>query len=350
MKNTRILGGTSAKLFDLRKFNPEDFNLNKICGYFNIGSFKKYTKEDNIKISHSSHLVFVKTSRGEFVLKFRPLNTCRDIIKEFAINNFLIKYRFPTQLMFTTIKNLPFAKTKTHLITCYKKIPGRPLYSYKLDSKKIKKINQNIFWLNELLSLFLKTQNKKLLEKENIIKRMILLKRDLRSLNPNDDLKIIEDTLKEIYKFCLSDSKTLIRKPIHSNITLANMIFDGSEVFVLDLSHVRIDFQLNDLANLVANCYLLNIKEKNVSLLINDYVGKIGFGQKKLKTLNTFIILHLIRHYFKVIKIENKISRFSQHYNLLSILKSEIIIEKKKIINLIMNFTDPMHFGLPANV
>lgn len=337
--NKRIIGGTSAKLFDLREFKPEGFNLSKICGSFNIGSFKKYKKEDSIQISHSSHLVFVKTSGGDFVLKFRPLNTYREIIKEFALNNFLLEHRFPTPLMYPTIKNLPFAKTKTCLITCYKKIPGRPLYAYKLDENKIKKINQNIIWLNKLLFIFLKAKKKRLLEKENIIKRIILLQQDLRFLSPNDDSDIIENSLKRIYKFCLLESKALIRKPIHSNITLANMIYNGCEVFLLDLSHIRLDFQLNDLANLVTNCYLFDIKEKSVSFLIKDFFRQVNYRQRELKTVNNFIVLHLIRHYLKLIKIENKIRRFGMYHNFLAILKSEIVLEKKKIKKLIIKLT-----------
>jgi hypothetical protein len=118
------------------------------------------------------------------------------------------------------------------------------------------------------------------------------------------------------------------------------MIYNGGEIFLLDLSHVRIDFELNDLANLVVHCYLLNIDKKIIYQLIDAFFKINKIEKEKLKVLNIFITFHLIKNYINLIKKENKVSPYSLNHRFLEIFTSEIQKEKNKIIKLIQKFAE----------
>ena len=343
----QIFGGINSEIFDIREFNIEKGDLLKACQRFNLGSLISYKKEKNIKISHTNFIVFIETNKGEYVLKFTPLNTYENITKELLINitkellinKLVTKHKFPTPVMLTTSRNQPCIKRKNYLISCYLTINGAPLYLKRIDSMKIKKINGAIKRLNYLLNYYFKKKElSNLPDKENFNEKINSLVFTSKKLGHYSNKKLINFAIKRCCNNYLFNHKKFVKKPIHSNITLSNMLFRNGKIFILDLSHIRIDYELNDLANLIVSFYSLDIPQDKIKKLISCYFIVNNIQTKKLGVLNNFVTLHLIKEYLKTIEKEKNVTSSVYQSEFSKIFMLEINNYKKKILRLIKDF------------
>ena len=331
LKKSSIFGGIDSKIFDNRKFIMTSPEVHKLCKDFRLGSLSSFFLEKNVLISHSNFLVFLKTNKGDYVFKFYPLRLSKDIIKELVLNKYLIKRGIRTPLMITTSNNKPFAETKTYLISCYEYIQGDPLYSWELNRFLISKIVRNIYSLNDMLSTLSKIPRiQYVLDKESYVDKIRFLKTMIKRCPDLKEKELIVNCQKKIQHHYVRHLKLFIKRPIHSNISLSNILYDKNHIYILDLSHIRFDYELNDLANLYVSLCFFEVQESKMRILINEYFKIFKFRPIQLQILYNFIILHFLKEYLKILKKEENIPEGNTQPEM-EIFRAELMKQKNKI-------------------
>jgi len=338
--NAGFFGGIEAKLFDTRKFEITNNDLVAICEDFKLGKATHIVKEPNTRISHSNFIFLVKTTTGKYILKFSPSLSSKDVIKEFTINRFAARHKFPAPYMYASKKNTPYVKIQKYLATCYSYIDGEPLYLKKLDSLKIKKITAGIFRLNQLLPLFIKEKPlySSFLSLENFHKKMASVLTFSKRIKDHSRKKFITSTIENLSGVYTGNRDDFIKKPLHTNITLANMLFNNDQIFFLDFSHIRIDYQLYDLAVLIASCSLFNQSDKIIGEIIKSYFKIHDIKKDNLKILNSFITFYFLKEYLKITEREKSIPYSGKYSRHLALYKSAVQRHKDMLIDLIKKY------------
>ena len=292
-------------LLDKRKFDPSRGDIEHICRFFSLGQLQHYEKEKSIIVSHSNFFVFVSTTHGQYALKFYPLDAAKSIAIEYAINRLLINHDFPTPLMRVGVKGKPFSQSNDRLATCYAYINGLPAWQHIKERNTFPKINTAMLFLKNILST---TKGCIPFQKQASLKATINhLAQDSRSLAPYDQKKTIDRSLRDTYRAYQRHQLLFAHQRLHNNTNLTNFLMYKKTVYTLDLSHIREDYILSDLASLVISCLFFNIPAKTTKPIVKNYFTQHKIAPRYSIVLNTLVQIGLIKEYLKNVRREKSV-------------------------------------------
>ena len=333
-----LLAGIDNLLLDERKFDTSRDDIERICRFFSIGKLRHYEKEKGIIVSHSNFFVFVATAQGQYALKFYPLNDAKSIAIEYAINRILNNHHFPIPVMYAGHGGKPFMTSNDLLATCYSYIDGVPLWQNIKEPKTIPKINAAMLSLKNILST---AMGRVPLQKQaNFTATINSLVQESRSMSPYDQKKMIDASLQEAFQTYRELQLSFTRQLVHNNITLTNMLIFEKTVHILDLSHIREDYALSDLASLILSCLFFDIPLTTIKAIAKNY-----FTQHKIETnhfliLNVLIKIGLCREYLKNIQREKSVELSNNPPELVSTYAAHLSKRKKSITTVLKKIND----------
>lgn len=304
-KPTDLFAGIDNLSLDKRQFAPSRDDIERICRFFCLGKLRHYEKEKGIAVSHSNFFVFVATSHGHYALKFYPLNTAKTIAIEYAINRLLTLHHFPTPIMYAGQSNQPFFASNNRLATCYSYIDGLGAWQVIKQRDTIRQINTAMLSLKNILSV--NTGRIPWLKQESFVTTTKALAQASGLIAPYDQKETIEASLKDACKTYQHHQQLFTRQWLHNNAHLNNFLLYKKTVYTLDLSHIREDYILSDLASLVISCLFFEIPTTTIKLIVKNYFIQHEMKLEHSLVLNTLIKIGLIREYLKNIRREKSI-------------------------------------------
>lgn len=294
-----LFAGVDAPLFDTRVFHVSRSDIEAICAFFSLGQLKSYTQEKDTAVSHSNFFVFAKTSRGEFALKFFPSDAAKAIAIEYAVNRFLVDRGFPTPVMHWGRGRKAYTPCNGRLAACFSFVEGKPAWQQIARPATIEHINSCIVALKQALA-HAPTKIPRI-KQESFLETARGLARSSKKNGPYDQKTIIDQVLQETCRTYQDHHHLFSRQWLHNNTTLNNFLVKGKTVYTLDLSHIREDYALSDLASLVISCHFLEISQTIIKNIIQNYFRQHAAGPHLLPVLNVLINIGLIKEYLKVI-------------------------------------------------
>lgn len=284
--------------------------------------------EKNIKISHSNFIYFIGTAKGKYAIKFYPTWASKTINLELILNKLLLRNGLLTPFMHNK-KNVPFIKTCEYLAACYDYIEGKALYEQDIDHKIIKEMNESLLKIKTILAdAKINSGITTYLENEDISKKINFLTYSSENIDISKNKRLIDRVIKYLSTAYIINNGHFTPKPIHANASLSNIILYENKVYLLDLSHVKLDYELNDLAHLIISCFFHNISSKIIKMIILSYFNTHNLDLKKLRILTFFIQLGLIKEYFRIYREEKQARDYKSKPEGFGIYLSEI--EKRK--------------------
>lgn len=338
-KPTDLFAGTDNLSLDKRKFEPSQEEIERVCNFFSIGKLKYFEKEKDIIVSHSNFFIFVATTHGQFALKFYPTDAVKTIAIEYAINRFLISHYFPTPIMYTGQGAKPSYVSNDRLATCFSYINGAQVWQQIKKRNTIYQINAIIVSLKNILLL---TKGRiPFLKHESFTKTITTLVQTSQTISDYDQKMLIETSLQNACQTYKSYQKLFTRQWLHNNTTLTNFLIDKNTVYTLDLSHIREDYILSDLASLIISCLFLNIPSATIKTIIKDYFYQHKMADNFLPVLNTLITVGLIKEYLKNIQRERTIEISTYPQDIVRQYICQLSKHKKTIIAALKKKTIP---------
>jgi Ser/Thr protein kinase RdoA (MazF antagonist) len=296
------LAGIDHLSFDKRAFDPSTQDIKAVCGFFALGQLRHFEKEKGIAVSHSNFLVMAVTSQGRFALKFYPKDAARSISIEYAANRFLTSHDFLTPAMRMGRTGKPFFESNGRLAACYDHVDGAPAWQKAREASTFRRINSALLALKQVLSAGAKRLP--LPKQASLLSTANALVQDSRRLAPYDHKKIIDASLRDACKMYQHHRALFTRQKLHNNASLTNFIISKNKVHTLDLSHLKEDHILADLASLLISCLFFGIPLKTIKAIAKDYFSRHAMGPEHSPVLNTIIKTGLIREYLKNIERE----------------------------------------------
>ena len=338
-QKTSIFGGIDARMFDDRTFEIKRSIVLQLCKDFRLGPIMNHSIGKDISISHSNHVIFVKTRQGRYVFKFNPIHFSKYVTKEFVLNRFLIKNNFRTPFMLATSMNKPFVNSAKYLISCFEYIEGQPLYLKSLGPKLISEIAKTMLSMNTLLDrLTVKKNIRNMIDRETYARKLSDLKNSLKDFKNLKEKNKISKDLRILLSHYRLHTRFFKNKMIHSNISLSNMLQRDGHIYTLDLSHVRFDYELDDLANLNVSLNFFDIPEDKNKALNNEYFKIFVLGSYKVKVLYNFLLLKYYKEYLKILWREKKVNLQKASRPNIELFKLELEKQKNKIQQQIEKF------------
>jgi Ser/Thr protein kinase RdoA (MazF antagonist) len=303
---THLWAGIDHQSFDTRNFEPTCEDISALCHFFAIGKLQKFQKDKDIVVSHSNFFIFTTTSRGQYALKFYPKDSAKMISLEYAINRFLIDHHFPTPQMHKSQTGYPFMAVDGRLATCFSYIQGHQAWQLINQQKTICQINKTLFSLKHLLS---STRiHFPFLRQRNFLATAKGLSQTSQEISPYDKKNLIDESLKNACHSYQQHQSLFNRQYLHNNANLTNFLIDQNRVYILDLSHIREDYVLSDLASLVISCLFLDIPSTTIKSIVQDYFDQHALGSKHFPVLAVLVRIELIKEYLKNIYREKSIN------------------------------------------
>jgi Ser/Thr protein kinase RdoA (MazF antagonist) len=294
--------GVDHLSLDKRNFDPSQDDIEGICRFFAIGKPRHYEKEKGIIISHSNFFFFVATDQGQYALKFYPPDAAKSIAVEYAVNRLLLKHHFLTPLMHAGRGGRPFIASNDRLAACFAYIDGQPAWQHIKQQNTIRQINTAMLSIKNIFSAG--THRLPFQKQGNLLSNAGALAKDSRALAVYDQKEMIEASLHEVCRTYQHDRVLFTRQNLHNNASLTNFLIYKKSVYTLDLSHIREDYALADLASLVISCLFFNIPAATVKTIVKNYFTLHKMGSKYLPVLNALVTVGLIREYLKNIQRE----------------------------------------------
>jgi Ser/Thr protein kinase RdoA (MazF antagonist) len=310
MKKTlpAILGDLDSKIFDIRNFNVRPSVISDLCKNFRLGRLKDYCVEKDIKVSHSNFVVFLSAGKGKFVLKFYPTHANKAILKEFVLNKFLIKNGGKTPAMLAANNDSAFVKEGGYLVTCYEFARGRPIYLAGLNRPMIRKVLRFIHSFNGLLDcLNADKRFHHIIDREDYPTKIHFLHVMSRACGDSSEKGYVHGILKKIGIHYAQNLSAYTQKLIHCNLSLANILYDGRFLHMLDLSHIRHDYALNDLAYFYVSFCFFNGSREKIDTAVAEYFEDRKASEQKKSVFYNFVLLNFVKEYLKVLQKENNI-------------------------------------------
>ena len=308
MKKKRVSplwAGIDSLSLDKRNFDPSRGDIEGICRFFAIGMLQHFEKEKNISVSHSNFFVFAATTQGAYALKFYPRNASKIITREYALNRILTHHHFPTPIMNAGLDGQPFVLSNDLLVTCYSYIKGIPVWHDIKHIKTIHQINAALLLLKNILST--SKERIPLQKQERLTTTINGLVQESRSLAPYTHKKIIDASLKDSCRIYQRHQPLFTRQCLHNNAGLTNFLIDQKTVYTLDLSHIKEDYILSDLASLVISCLFRSIPVKTIKTIVKDYFTQHNIGSEGLIVLHALLKIKIISEYLRNIKYEKNL-------------------------------------------
>ena len=324
-----LLAGIDNLSLDQRTFDPSRDDIERICRFFAIEKLKHYEKEKGIAVSHSNFFIFVTTIRGPYAIKFYPTDAAKMIAIEYAVNRFLIGHHFPTPVMYAGHDGRPFLPSHDRLATCFSYINGRQAWQQIKQRNTMIQINSAMLSLKNILS---KAQDRiPFLKQIRLMTSVKNLTQASRALAPYDQKKMIDATLKEVCRSYQQHQPLFTRQSIHNNTSLTNFLIDKKTVYTLDLSHIREDYALSDLASLVISCVFFDIPATTIKTIVKNHFSQHKITPEYVLVLSTLVRIGLISEYLKNIRREKAIKNSTYPSNLTRTYLSHLSARQKDI-------------------
>jgi len=333
MKKKRVSplwAGIDSLSLDKRNFDPSRGDIEGICRFFAIGMLQHFEKEKNISVSHSNFFVFAATTQGAYALKFYPRNASKIITREYALNRILTHHHFPTPIMNAGLDGQPFVLSNDLLVTCYSYIKGIPVWHDIKHIKTIHQINAALLLLKNILST--SKERIPLQKQERLTTTINGLVQESRSLAPYTHKKIIDASLKDSCRIYQRHQPLFTRQCLHNNAGLTNFLIDQKTVYTLDLSHIKEDYILSDLASLVISCLFFDISKTSIKTIVKDYFKQHKIEPDYIAVLTALIKIGLAREYLKNIRREKSLKPSTYSQDLVRTYISHLSIRKESII------------------
>ncbi len=335
---TNLFAGVDNLSLDNRKFDPSRNDIERICRFFAIGKLRHYEKEKDIIVSHSNFFIFAATTHGQYALKFYPPDAAKTIAIEYAINRLLINHHFPTPVMHAGHGGQPFFASNDRLATCYSYINGLPAWQRIKQRNTICQINAAMLSLKNVLSI---NMGRIPFEKqESLVTTTKVLAQKSHALAPYDQKETIDATLQNACRTYQLHQLLFTRQLLHNNINLTNILIHKETVYVLDLSHIREDYALSDLASLVISCLFFNIPVTTIKTIAKNYLAQHRIETKHSLILNTLVKIGLIREYIKNIQREKSIGLVPYPPDLVRTYTTYLSKRKKSITAVLKKMND----------
>lgn len=297
-----LFAGVDAPSLDIRTFDVSQSDIEAICRFFSLGKLKSYTQEKGTVVSHSNFFVFAKTSRGEYALKFFPSDAAKEISIEYAINRFLVERGLPTPPMHCGRGRKASMPCNGRLAACFSFINGKPAWQQIRRPATVEHINSSIVALKQALA-HAPTRIPRI-KQENFLETARGLARSSKENSPYDQKTFIDRVLQEACRTYQDHRHLFTRQWQHNNTTLTNFLVKKRTIYTLDLSHIREDYALSDLASLVISCHFLKIPQTVIQNIVRDYFRQHATSSQLLPVLNVLLNIGLIKEYLKTVRRE----------------------------------------------
>ena len=338
----RLYAGIDHLSLDTRIFNPTPTDIEHICQFFGLGRLKKFENEKGVVISHSNFFVYAETTQGQYALKFYPADATKMIVMEYAINRLLIGQAFATPAMYTGQNSKPFFTCQNRLATCFSYIEG--LQAWQLIKKRNTVLQLNTVMLN-LKKILSKSKDRIVLnQQESLTKQIHAAAQSSRAAIDYDQKELIETYLRDMYRAYQEYQPLFKRQWLHNNSTLTNFIIQEKTIYTLDLSHIREDYILSDLAALVISCLFLEISPNVIKPIIETYFKLHKIKPDCVFVLATLIQTGLIKEFLKNINREKNIHGFTHQADVKATYLYHLKARNKLITKFLMKLKDPNSF------
>jgi len=268
-----VTGGLDARVFDLRPFPFSGKAIERLCGAYHIGKLECFVPERNIRVSHSNFIVYVKTARGEFFLKFYTRERPESFLREFAVNRFLVGRRFPVPVMLTAGRQKPFVRLPGAYAACYDWIDARPLYDFSFNGHLLSGVADTMVGMRSLLRGFSRRHPGSCGISEPFDQRLAALYAALGRFGAWKQAAVFFRVLDRLEGFYRSHRSLFTPALLHANLGLSNILMKRGRFFVVDLAHVKSDFDQQDLASMCFSLYLFNMPLGRVKAFARMFLG-----------------------------------------------------------------------------
>lgn len=339
---TDLFAGVDNLSLDQREFNPSRDDIEGICRFFCLGKLQHYEKEKGIAVSHSNFFVFVATAHGQYAFKFYPADAAKTIAIEYTLNKFLTGHNFPTPVMHASHDGQPFFASNNQLTACYSYLAGLPAWQHIKKRNTIRKINAAMLSVKEILS---RTKGRiPFLKQEKLTTTINALGKASRAITSYDQKETIELILLDTYRAYQNHQPLFTRQWLHNNSTLTNFLIEHETVYTLDLSHIREDYILADLAALIISCLFLDIPRETIKNIVDNYFTLHKIEKKHFLVLNALVKIGLIKEYLKNVQREEPLNLSTCPPDITKIYLSHLQARKKFIISVLKKMTDTSKF------
>ncbi|MDD5138177.1 MAG: hypothetical protein PHG72_05095 [Candidatus Omnitrophica bacterium] len=254
-----VVGGVDARVFDLRPFPFSGKVIERLCGLYRIGKPERFVPERNIRVSHSNFTAYLKSTRGEFLLKFYTGQQPESFSGELSLNRFLIKRRFPVPAMLTAGQKSPFVRLPGAYAACYDWIDARPLYDFSLNGDLLAGVADIMAGMRSLLRDFSRRHPGSCELSEPFDQRLAVLQAALGRFGAWKHAAVLFRILDRLKEFYCRHRSLFTPELLHANLGLSNILMKRNRYFVVDLAHVKGDFGQQDLASMCFSLYLFDM-------------------------------------------------------------------------------------------
>lgn len=330
---TDLFAGIDNISLDKRNFDPSQDDIELICRFFSLGKIKYYKKEKDTVVSHSNFFVFIETSHGQYALKFYPKDAAKTTAIEYAVNRFLIAHHFPTPIMCAGHNDQPFFTSNDRLATCFSYINGCQAWQQIKQRNTISQINATMLSLKNILSI---TQGHiPFFKQESFVTAVDTLIYASRATAPYDKREIIDASLKNACQSYQKNQPLFTRQWLHNNSSLTNFLVSKETIYLLDLSHIREDYILSDLASLVISCIFLEIPTKTIKAIVKDYIIQHEMKSEHLLILDALVKIGLTKEYLKNVQREKSIDCTAYPLDIINIYMFHLSARKELITSVL---------------
>jgi len=322
---------SNIKIFDLSRDDIEH-----LCRFFGLGDLCYYEKEKGVSVSHYNAVVFMATTKGQYILKFYPPNSAKSIVTEYILNHLLLHHHFLTPTMYADLRGQPFCPSNNRLVTCYSYIDGEQAWQTITKPNTFTQINTTLLSLKNILST---TRVQLPFPKQRSLPAAISsLTQDSKNIIPSDHQKVILASLLEAGRTFRKYKRLFTRQVLHCNTHLDSFLISKGGIYTLDLSHVQEDYILTDLRNMIISCLLVNMPTPTVRNIIQDYLTRHGIASQHSLVLDTLVKMSLVKNYLMNARYERSLELYINpkedarpHRSFLLKRKKFIIVLLKKV-------------------
>ncbi len=336
------IAGIKSIIFDRKKFELSRDDIEDTCRFFSIGKLQYYEKDKDIRVSHQNPLIFIVTSRGQFVIKFYPMNRISRTIAEYALNRFLLTHHFPTPIMRAGHHGQPFLVINNRLAICFSYINGVPAWQCIKRRNIIRQINTRLLSLKK--TLYMIEGHIPFPKHENLATTIATLKQNVRAVVPCSQKKTVETCLLESlreYKHC---QPLFTRQWTHNHATFCNFLVYKKTVYFLDMEHIEEDYVFSDLINLIISGLFFRTPATTIKAIVSDYFAQHKMKPNRFPVLNTLLKVQLVKEYLMLIQLEKSLSPCAYPPDLMTAYRSYILADKETIITALRKMIDTSTF------
>jgi Ser/Thr protein kinase RdoA (MazF antagonist) len=268
-----VTGGLDARVFDLRPFPFSGKVIERLCGAYHIGRLERFVPERNIRVSHSNFIVYVKTARGEFLLKFYTRERPESFLRELSIDRFLVARRFPVSAMLTAGRQKPFVRLPGAYAACYDWIDARPLYDFSLNDNLLSGVADIMVGMRSLLRDFSRRHPGSCGMSEPFDQRLAALCAALGRFGAWKQAAVPFRALDRLEGFYRRHRSLFTPALLHANLGLSNILMKRGRFFVVDLAHVKSDLGQQDLASMSFSLYLFDMPLGRIKAFARMFLG-----------------------------------------------------------------------------